>query len=102
MNTAIEVLPNGAIRLTGHRIGLEHVIELHQQGLSAEQIAQRFIGRPDVQQVAAALAYYYTHQAEVDAYLARVNAAAQAAMCAHDSQPVSPTVQRIRRLRAAQ
>jgi uncharacterized protein (DUF433 family) len=59
------------IRIKGHRIGLEDVVDLYQEGYSVEQIGEEFPGLPR-EKIDAAVTYYLTHQAAVDAYLARL------------------------------
>ena len=53
---------------------LDNVVFLHKQGRTAEQIIVEY---PDLNlaQVHSALAYYYDHQDEIDAELARDEAA---------------------------
>lgn len=60
------------IRIKGHRIGLEHVIERYHEGYSAEEIGQEF---PGLELIYAAITYYLLNRAELDAYVARINAA---------------------------
>lgn len=59
----------GQIDLTGHRIGLEHVVYYHNLGETAEQLVDRFptlmVGQ--VQQV---LDFYLANREAVDAYVA--------------------------------
>jgi uncharacterized protein (DUF433 family) len=58
----------GEIRLTGHRIGLLHVVDRHNEGLSAERLHEEFpsLPLPLIRQV---LAFYAVNRAEVDAYV---------------------------------
>jgi uncharacterized protein (DUF433 family) len=64
------------IKLKGHRIGLEHIVERFWQGMSPEQIALDFpgVGLPVIY---TTLAYYLHNKAEVDAYITRINAEAE-------------------------
>ena len=63
----------GGIRLTGHRIGLFHVVDRYQRGDSPEGIQEQFpsLSLEEVRQV---LAFYHVNQAEVDAYIAEYRA----------------------------
>jgi len=63
----------GEIRLTGHRIGLLHVVESYNEGMSAEQVAEFFpsLSLPLVRDV---ITYYQQNRAEVDAYVAACRA----------------------------
>ncbi len=59
----------GEIRLTGHRIGLLHVVDCYNEGMSPGQIAEHFptLPEPLVQDV---VGFYLQHRTEVDAYIA--------------------------------
>jgi uncharacterized protein (DUF433 family) len=63
----------GEIRLTGHRIGLLHVVDLFNEGNNAEQIVAEFdsIDLPLVRQV---IDFYLENKAEVDLYIAECHA----------------------------
>jgi uncharacterized protein (DUF433 family) len=65
---------DGEIRLTGHRIGLYHLVERYNEGESAEMLASRYPTLP-LALVHKVLAFYLDHQAEVDAYIASCSAA---------------------------
>ncbi|MBP1466271.1 DUF433 domain-containing protein [Candidatus Chloroploca sp. M-50] len=65
------------IRLKGHRIGLEHIVERYHEGYSPEQMALEYPG-VSLEQIYGVLAYYLHHQAQVDAYIVRIDAAAEA------------------------
>src|SRR5262245_50628150 len=94
-----DVLPNGAIRLKGHRIGLEHVVGLYRDGLTAEEIAAAFSGT-SLEQVHATIAYYLRNQAEIDPYIAAGDAASTRMMQDFEASSASPVVQRLRTLKA--
>lgn len=64
------------IRLKGHRIGLEHIVERYHDGYTADQIALDYPG-VSLEQIYGVLAYYLHHQADVDAYIARIDALAE-------------------------
>lgn len=59
----------GAIRLTGHRIGLEHVVDFYNQGFSAEMLIEQFPSLP-LALIHKVIAFYLENQAEVDGYVA--------------------------------
>lgn len=96
----LDIQAPDVIRLKGHRIRLEDVIERYHEGYSAEEIAQEFPGL-ELELVYAAITYYLLNHAAMDAYLARVTAAAEQRMREDDAQPVPPVVQRLRSLWAA-
>jgi uncharacterized protein (DUF433 family) len=65
--------PLGEIRLTGHRIGLYHVIRRYQEGLSVERIHEWYPTlEPEL--IQKVLDFHQAHQAEVDAHVAQTRA----------------------------
>jgi len=84
------------IRLKGHRIWLEHLLTLYLAGMTPEQIITEY---PTVTlaEAQAAIAYYHTHQAEVEAYLEQQRAEAEAREQSDDTQP-SPRATRLHAL----
>jgi uncharacterized protein (DUF433 family) len=60
----------GSVRLTGHRIGLEHLLYYYNEGYSPEMLLAEYptLSAALIQKV---LGFYRDNQAEVDAYLAR-------------------------------
>jgi uncharacterized protein (DUF433 family) len=76
----------GEIRLTGHRIGLFHLVYYTHQGDSPEMLLERFptLSVPLIRQ---ALAYYQDNQAEVDAYVAFCSAEIERQEAAPSSGP---------------
>jgi uncharacterized protein (DUF433 family) len=62
--------PFGEIVLTGHRIGLYHVITRHNEGYSAEMLQEQFPTLP-LGLIHQVLQFYTENRAEVDAYVAR-------------------------------
>jgi uncharacterized protein (DUF433 family) len=94
----LELVGPDIIRVKGHRIGLEHIVERYQEGFSPEQIMLDFPGL-ELPQIYGILTYYLHNQDEVDAYMARINARAEAAYQAWAANP-SPATLRVRELRA--
>ncbi|MEX0803138.1 MAG: DUF433 domain-containing protein [Pirellulales bacterium] len=64
---------DGEIRLSGHRIGLYHLVLHYNEGESAEMLACRYPTVP-LALVHKVLAFYLDNQAEVDAYVASCSA----------------------------
>ena len=64
----LQAWEDGSVRIDGTRLKLERVIVAHRDGYSAEEIGEDF-GPTPVHVIYSVLAYYYRHQAEVDAYL---------------------------------
>jgi uncharacterized protein (DUF433 family) len=61
---------DGELRVTGTRIGLQHIVYEYREGANADDIVQRFPSL-NLADVHAVLWYYLSHQAEVDAYIAQ-------------------------------
>ena len=62
--------PFGEIVLTGHRIGLYHVMFYHKDGFTTEMLHERFPSLP-LDLIEKVLAFARANQAEVDAYVTR-------------------------------
>jgi uncharacterized protein (DUF433 family) len=88
------------IRLKGHRIRLEHIIERYHLGASPEQIALDFPG-VSLEAIYGTIAYYLHNQAAVDQYLARLDALVAARIAAQDAQHPVPLVVQLRQRLAA-
>lgn len=58
----------GNIRLTGHRIGLEHVIEDYRDGATPELLHEEYPTLP-LELIEKVIAFYHANRAEVDAYV---------------------------------
>jgi uncharacterized protein (DUF433 family) len=87
------------IRIKGHRVGIEHILDYYLQGLSPEKIAQKFPGM-NIEKIYAAITYYHAHREEVDTYLEQGE---QEEVQAYDKWVTDsappPVVQRLRKLR---
>lgn len=64
---------HGAIRLTGHRIGLLHVVDRYSEGATVEMIACHY-PTLSLAQIHKVIAFYLENQAEVDRYIADCHA----------------------------
>ena len=60
---------DGEIRLTGHRIGLFHVVDRYQEGYSPEMIGEE-LPALSLALIHRVIAFYLENQREVDAYVA--------------------------------
>jgi len=61
--------PDGEITLTGHRIGLYHIVHYYQEGFSPEMVACQYPTVP-LALIHKVIAYYLDNRAECDAYAA--------------------------------
>lgn len=87
----------GGIRITGHRIDLYHIVELYHEGYSAEMMHGEF---PTLLLVLIykTMAFYLENKADVDAYVAGVDAEIQEHMAR--AKP-TPTLEQLRAMRDA-
>ena len=60
---------SGEIRLTGHRIGLFHVVHYYNEGYSPEMLLGEYPTLP-LALIHKVIAFYLENRAEVDAYVA--------------------------------
>lgn len=86
------------IRIQGTRIGLEDVVYAFRQGWTPDDIAAHYRSLT-LEQVYAVLAYYLRNRAQVDDYVARLEAW-QTERRRESSQNFSPVVQRLREAQA--
>jgi uncharacterized protein (DUF433 family) len=59
------------IRVKGHRIAIENVIELFNQGIGPDVIQRDYYPSLTLEEVYATITYYLHNKQEVDAYLLR-------------------------------
>lgn len=93
-----ETVSGGAVRIKGHRIGIEHIIAYYHEGYSPEQIAQEFPGL-SLEKIYATITYYLHNQTEVDSYLADLATWSDQSYRAEQAQAPPPVVQRLRMLK---
>ena len=92
-------LGHDTIRLKGHRLGIEDILELYDAGYSAEQIALEFPGL-SLEKIHATITYYWHNRAEIDAYLSRLDKLVAASMEKESQAEASDVVKRLRTLQA--
>jgi uncharacterized protein (DUF433 family) len=85
------------IRIKGHRIGVESILNKYLAGQTAEQIASQY-DTLRLLDVYATITWYLQNRDEVDAYLSRVAQLTDEDMARSDAQP-SEAVLRLRKLR---
>jgi uncharacterized protein (DUF433 family) len=92
--------PN-TVRIKGHRLGIEDVLELYEAGYSPEQIALEFPGLT-LEKIHATITYYWHNRAEVEAYLTRLERLVANSIEEEAQQAAPAIVKRIRALQAKQ
>lgn len=86
------------IRIKGHRIGIDNVIECYLNGYSPNEIAANFPGL-SLEKIYATLTYYYHKRSEIDAYLLRLRRWKEEEYQKWHANP-SPMALRIREIKA--
>jgi uncharacterized protein (DUF433 family) len=86
------------IRLKGHRIGIDTVLDYYLEGYTPEEIVAN-LPTLSLEQVYATITYYLHHRAEMDAYLSRL-ATWREQRYQEWAMTSSPLIQRLRRLKA--
>lgn len=92
--------PVEAIRLKGTRIDLEYVVGLYEQYMTPEQMSAHYGGSVKPVLLYAAVTYYLANRAEVEAYVARREAAGATNVRAHEALPQSPLARRLEGVKA--
>ncbi|WP_413201309.1 DUF433 domain-containing protein [Nostoc piscinale] len=67
-----EFLNPDDIRIKGHRIGIDHVIQYYLQGYSSEEILEE-LPSLNLEKIYATLTYYLKNRTEIDAYMLRLS-----------------------------
>ncbi|MEH2355432.1 DUF433 domain-containing protein [Nostoc sp.] len=93
-----EFLDPDDIRLKGHRIGIDHVIQYYLQGCSPEKILEE-LPSLNLEKIYATLTYYLHNRVEIDAYMLRL-AKWQEQRYQESLANPSPLMQRLRVLKA--
>ena len=66
-----ETLDRDDIRIKGHRIGIDNILNYYLQGCSAEEILEHF-PTLNLEKIYATLTYYYHNKKAIDEYLERI------------------------------
>ena len=92
-----DFLENGAIRIKGHRIGIEHVLDRYLSGYNPDEIAADFPGL-GLEKVYATITYYLANRVQIDEYLEALRIEDEKAYRTSSENP-SPMIERLRRIR---
>lgn len=83
------------VRVTGTRVGIEHVLWAYRSGMLAEEVAAQFPTVP-LDAVHGLIAYYLRHRRSVDVYLAQWRRTARQNRARQAAARPSPVVGRLR------
>lgn len=95
-----ELVNADSIRISGHRIGIEHVLQYYLDGYGPDEIATEFPGL-SLEKIYATITFYLANKAEIDQYLERIKADDELAYREWQDNP-SPVIERLRVLREKQ
>jgi uncharacterized protein (DUF433 family) len=93
-----EVFEPDDIRIKGHRIGIEDVINYHLKGYTSQQILQE-LPSLNLEKIYATLTYYYQNKTLIDAYLQRLRDWQEEQYQQWLNTEPSPLIQRLRQLK---
>ncbi|MBN4004532.1 DUF433 domain-containing protein [Nostoc sp. LPT] len=93
-----EFLDPDDIRIKGHRIGIDNLIQYYLQGYSPEQILEE-LPSLNLEKIYATLTYYLHNRVEIDAYMLRLAKWREQRYQESSANP-SPLMQRLRALKA--
>ncbi len=94
-------LDSDTIRLKGHRLGIEDILDLYDAGYSPEQIALEFPGL-SLEQIHATITYYWHNREAIDAYLSRLDRLVANSIQKEAQEEASAIVKRVRTMQAQQ
>ena len=94
-----EFLEPDDIRIKGHRIGIDDVIDYYLQGYSPEQILAE-LPTLNLEKIHATITYYLRNRVEMDAYILRLANWREQRYQEWLAAEPSPVVQRLRALKA--
>ena len=93
-----EFLSDDDIRIKGHRIGIDNVIDYYLTGCTPEQIREHFPSL-SLEKIYATITYYLRNSEEIDAYMERLNAWREQRYQEWLTAEPSPVLKRLRAIR---
>lgn len=94
--------PVERIRIKGHRIAIEHVIAMFNEGIPVEEIPRGHYPTLNLEKVFATLTYYLQNKAQVDEYIRRGEEIEDAYYQEYLKQEPNAVTARLRALKAQQ
>lgn len=98
LDTYFEILGPDDIRIRGHRVGIDDVLNYYLDGFSPNEIAAQ-LPTLGLEQIYATITYYLHNRSEMDAYLARLAKSREQRYQVWAANP-PPIIERLRKLRA--
>lgn len=94
LESYFEFHDDGALWISGHRVGIDLLLEAYKDGVSPEQIAEQF-DTIRLEDVYPAITYYLRNKDWLDAWLAEIEASFNRAVEAGERHP-TPISERLR------
>ena len=85
------------IRIKGHRIGIDNVLDYYLNGCNATEIARHFPGL-SMEKIYATLTYYHHNRRKMDAFLLKLKRSQEKKYQEWAANP-SPLVKRLRKIK---
>jgi len=89
------------IRIKGHRISIEHVLEYFKQGFSPETILRDVYPSLNLEKIYATILYYEANKEKVEEYIRRGDKLGDQYYQEYLQQPESEVVRRLKAIKAA-
>jgi len=70
LTTFFDFIDEDTIRIRGHRVGIEHVLDYYLEGYDPDEIAQELPGL-SLEKIKATITFYLTNRDAIDVYLQR-------------------------------
>ena len=93
-----EFLDPNDIRIKGHRIGIDNVIDYYLAGCTPEQVQEHFPSL-NLENIYATITYYLHNKEELDAYMERLNEEREQRYQEWLTAEPSPAIERLRAIR---
>ncbi|HEY7021278.1 MAG TPA: DUF433 domain-containing protein [Ktedonobacterales bacterium] len=92
LESYFEFLDGGeTIRIKGHRVGIDLILERYKAGMSPEQIAEEF-ETITLEDIYATITYYLRHKQHLDAWLDDITSWTEQDIARHDANPSTAAV----------
>ena len=93
-----EFIEPNDIRIKGHRIGIDNVIDYYLNGCTPEQIREHFPSL-NLENIYATITYYLHNKEKLDAYMERLNEEREQRYQEWLTAEPSPAIERLRAIR---
>jgi uncharacterized protein (DUF433 family) len=92
--------PAERIRIKGHRIGIEHLLDHYKEGFSPEAILRDVYPTLNLEKIYATILYFLANRERVESYLRRTSDVGEQFYQEHLQQPETEVVKRMKAILA--